>query len=142
MKSEQPLQLPLNGAALAALRMARFRGGGEGRVFRSERTREPLEHPRHWFEPALRLAGITGFHWYDLRHTFASRLRMKGTPLEDIADLLGHKSLTMTKRYVHLGPSRLHERVGRLVEEPPKIGTESGTIQNQDSLNRVINFVN
>jgi integrase len=33
---------------------------------------------------------------------------MKGTPLEDIADLLGHKSLTMTRRYVHLGPNKLH----------------------------------
>jgi site-specific recombinase XerD len=27
-----------------------------------------------------------------LRHAFASRLRMKGAALEDIADLLGHKS--------------------------------------------------
>jgi hypothetical protein len=36
---------------------------------------------------------------------------MKGVPLEDIADLLGHKSLTMTRRYAHLGPNKLHEVV-------------------------------
>jgi len=39
---------------------------------------------------------------------------MKGAPLEDIADLLGHKSLTMTRRYAHLGPNRLHEVVSLL----------------------------
>jgi hypothetical protein len=39
---------------------------------------------------------------------------MKGTPLEDIADLLGHKSLMMTRRYAHLGPSHFHETVRRL----------------------------
>jgi hypothetical protein len=34
---------------------------------------------------------------------------MKGAKLEDIGELLGHKSLTMTKRYSHLGPNQLHE---------------------------------
>ena len=39
---------------------------------------------------------------------------MKGAALEDLADLLGHKSLTMTRRYAHLGPNRLHEVVSLL----------------------------
>lgn len=141
-KNEEPLHIPLNEAAMAALRVARSRSDENGRVFRSERTGEALEHPRHWFEPALRGAGITGFHWHDLRHTFASRLRMKGTPLEDIADLLGHKSLAMTKRYAHLGPSRLHEVVARLVEGPLESGTESGNGQDDDHGGCAINIVN
>jgi integrase len=113
-KNEHPLHVPLNEAALAALRIACSRNGANGRVFLSERTGEPLVHPRHWFDPALRKAKIAEFRWHDLRHTFASRLRMKGTPLEDIADLLGHKSLMMTRRYAHLGPNHLHETVARL----------------------------
>jgi hypothetical protein len=40
---------------------------------------------------------------------------MKGAPLEDIADLLGHKSLTMTRRYAHLGPDKLHALVSQQV---------------------------
>jgi len=59
-------------------------------------------------------AKLKNFHWHDLRHTFASRLRMKGAPLEDIADLLGHKSLTMTRPYAHLGPNKLHAVVSLL----------------------------
>ena len=54
-----------------------------------------------WFEPVIQDSGIKDFTWHCLRHTFASRLRMKGVPLEDIADLLGHKTLAMTVRYVH-----------------------------------------
>jgi hypothetical protein len=38
----------------------------------------------------------------------------KGRMLEDIADLLGHKSSTMTRRYAHLGPNKLHAVVSLL----------------------------
>jgi integrase len=113
-KNEEPLHVPLNDAAVAALRIVHDRGDGRGRVFQSTRTGEPLESGRHWFDDALIKTGIKNFHWHDLRHTFASRLRMKGAPLEDIADLLGHKSLTMTRRYAHLGPNKLHAVVSLL----------------------------
>jgi integrase len=137
-KNEEPLHDPLNEAALAALRIVCSRNGTNGRVFLSERTGEPLEHPRHWFEPALRKAKITGFHWHDLRHTFASRLRMKGTPLEDIADLLGHKSLMMTRRYAHLGPSHLHETVARLGNPAPN----SAPTENEPQSHKPQQYVN
>jgi integrase len=113
-KNEEPIHVPLNDAAIAALRIVHDRGDGRGRVFQSARTGEPLENGRHWFDDAVIGAEIKNFHWHDLRHTIASRLRMKGAPLEDIADLLGHKSLTMTRRYEHLGPNKLHALVSLL----------------------------
>jgi integrase len=113
-KNEEPLHVPLNDAAVAALRVVHHRGDGRGRVFQSAKTGEPLENGKHWFDDAVMEAGIKSFRWHDLRHTFASRLRMKGAPLEDIADLLGHKSLTMTRRYAHLGPNKLHAVVSLL----------------------------
>lgn len=57
-------------------------------MFRSAKTGEPL-NGRHWFDDAVIAAEIKNFRWYDLRHTFASRLLMKGAPREDIADLFG-----------------------------------------------------
>ena len=39
---------------------------------------------------------------------------MNVATLEDIANLLGHKSRTTTRRYSHLGPNRLHEVVSLL----------------------------
>lgn len=141
-KNEEPLHIPLNDTALAALRVVRACGADNGRLFLSERTGLPLDHPRYWFDPALEGAKISAFHWHDLRHTFASRLRVNGTPLEDIADLLGHKGLPMTRHYAHLGPSRLHEVVARLVEKPVKTGTKSGTVTRRPAIQSVVSYLN
>ena len=127
-KNEEPVHVPLNDAAVAALRVVHARGDGKGRVFQSKKTGEPLENGKHWFEDAVILAGIKNFRWYDLRHTFASRLRMKGVALEDIADLLGHKSLTMTRRYAHLGPNKLHEVVSLLKPSDPRSDTRPSAV--------------
>jgi len=128
-KNEEPIHVPLNDAAVAALRVVHDRGDGKGRVFQSEKTGEPLRNGRHWFDDAMLEAEIKNFRWHDLRHTFASRLRMKGAPLEDIADLLGHKSLTMTRRYAHLGPNKLHAVVSLLGSSDPTSDTnENGTV--------------
>ena len=48
------------------------------------------------------------------RHTYASRLRLTGTALGNIAELLGHKGLAMTRRYAHLSISNLHEAAARI----------------------------
>jgi integrase len=128
-KNKEPLHVPLNEAAVSALKMAFTRGDGTGRVFKSSKTGEPLENGRHWFDDAVVEAKLKNFHWHDLRHTFASRLRMKGAPLEDIADLLGHKSLTMTRRYAHLGPNKLHAVVSLLMPSDPTSDTsQSGVV--------------
>jgi integrase len=117
-KNDQPLHVCLNKLALEALAKVRRRTGGIGRVFRAKRTGEPLRGPRTWFDRALKDAKIEGFHWHDLRHTFASRLRQEGAKLEDIAEALGHKSLMMSKRYAHLGPKGLHHVVALLDQKP------------------------
>jgi integrase len=113
-KNEELLHVPLNDVAIRVLTTVVEIGNGDGRVFVSAKTGEPLENGRHWFDDALTEAKLNNFHRHDLRHTFASRLRMKGAPLEDIADLLGHKSLTTRRRYAHLGPNKLHSVRGVL----------------------------
>lgn len=59
----------------------------------------------------VRMAGIQlpeqaqGMH--SLRHTVASRLLAAGTPLESIADLLGHKSIDTTRLYTRIDTEQL-----------------------------------
>jgi integrase len=126
-KNEEPVHVPLNDAVMAALRVVRAQGDGRGRVFRSAKTGEPLENGRHWFDDALLEAGIKNFRCHDLRHTFASRLRLKGAALEDIADLLGHKSLTMTRRYAHLGAEQV-ARARVFAESDPRSDTRQSGV--------------
>ena len=70
------------------------------RIFVSAETAKPLNYPKHWF--TVREAGIVDFHWHDLRHTCASYLAQNGATLLEIADVLGHKTMQMVKRYAHL----------------------------------------
>ena len=51
---------------------------------------------------ALKSAGIDDFKFHDLRHSAASYLAMNGASLAEIAEVLGHKTLQMVKRYAHL----------------------------------------
>ena len=55
-----------------------------------------------YWQEALTEAEITNFRFHDLRHTCASMLAMNGASLLEIAEVLGHKSITMTQRYSHL----------------------------------------
>lgn len=56
---------------------------------------------KHWLS-ALERAGIKDFRFHDLRHTCASLLASQGVSLLAISDVLGHKSIVMTRRYAHL----------------------------------------
>lgn len=77
-------------------------------------------------EKAIRKAGVSDFHWHDLRHTFASRLAMSGVGLRAIQDALGHKSIAMTVRYSHLAPDFLLDVVEKLVPKPAE--NEAATV--------------
>ena len=62
---------------------------------------KPYAFRTSW-EKALKAAEINDFRFHDLRHSCASYLAMDGATLLEIADVLGHKTLAMVKRYSHL----------------------------------------
>jgi integrase len=62
-----------------------------------------------WLSQLERRAGLPNVHCmspvHRLRHSFASRLASRGATAKEIAELLGHASLRMAERYIHLNAS-------------------------------------
>jgi integrase len=63
------------------------------------------------------------FRFHDLRHTFGSRLGMRGTDLKTIMEIMGHKTPQMSMRYQHPMPSHKLEAVKTLDQVPSKVTT-------------------
>ena len=99
-KNGEPKVLPLTGSAIAELQ--RFNKQDNSLVFDSEvKPGQAYCFTKPW-KKALKEAEITDFTFHSLRHTCASYLAMNGASLLEIADVLGHKQIQMTKRYSHL----------------------------------------
>ena len=69
---------------------------------------------RHAWKLVLQETGLQDFRFHDLRHTFASYLVMNGASLVDLAEVLGHKSLTTGKLYAHLTKAHTTVVVSRM----------------------------
>ena len=109
-KNGSPRMIPMNDAVMKA--MEEFAG-------RSKSTSRdalvfPIKNPKDWFKPAMADAEIVNYRWHDNRHTFCSRLAMRGENLKVIQQLAGHKTIQMSARYAHLGEKSLHAAVGGL----------------------------
>jgi integrase len=66
------------------------------------------------FLRACRQAGVEDFKFHDLRHTWASHMRMQGADLHDLMVLLGHSDLRMTTRYLTLSQEHLRAASSKL----------------------------
>lgn len=107
-KAGRTRHIPLNAEAIEVLKRYRKQHSGEGRIF-------PVLDVKKAWGPLLAKAKIQTFRWHDLRHSFASRLVMKGVDLNVVRELLGHSDLAMTLRYAHLAPEHKAAAVERLV---------------------------
>ena len=85
-------------------------------LFPGNNPQSPMEINKHWYE-ALSQAEIDNFRFHDLRHTAASYLAMNGATLAEIADVLGHKTLQMVKRYAHLSEPHTASVVAKMNEK-------------------------
>lgn len=130
-KSGKTRYIPLNSPAMDALDTWRaqhdavapsaliFPGRGGGR----------LNNINKAWKAVRDAAKLDGFHFHDLRHTFASELIMRGVSLSVIRDLLGHSNFTMTQRYAHLSPEVAAAAVAKLDD----IGHELAVEEAQES---------
>lgn len=77
---------------------------------------EPIKRFDGAWRRICRIAGVEGFHYHDLRHTFCSNLLLSGSDLKDVKEMIGHSDLAMTDRYSHLTANRKLSRQQKLAE--------------------------
>ncbi|MGZ3697304.1 MAG: tyrosine-type recombinase/integrase [Bdellovibrionota bacterium] len=114
-KNSRTRSVPLNQRAVEVLRAWGKDRIEHGALIFPGKNGQPFNTLKTAWNKILEDAKIVDFRWHDLRHTFASRLVMRGVDLNTVRDLLGHQDLKMTLRYAHLSPSVKAEAVAKLV---------------------------
>ena len=109
-------RLPMSQAVYDLLVGELPKGGKEPASFDRVFPFDPHNFVNRIFILAVRRAEIQDFRFHDLRHTFASRLIMKGVDLVTIGKLMGHHGTRMTERYAHLTEQRLRDAVELLTD--------------------------
>lgn len=105
-KAGKGIAVALNADAVEVLK--RWRGKDDRFVFVFRGAPVYQVTTRAWRE-ACKKAGIPGFRFHDLRHTWASWHVQAGTPLIALQELGGWASYEMVRRYAHLSPGHLRQ---------------------------------
>jgi len=104
-KNDERRRIPVAGHALEVLKKHNaIRRIDTNFIFYGNKPNSPYFIRNIWSELMAR-AEIEDFKFHDLRHSAASYLAMNGASLAEIAEILGHKTLQMVKRYAHLSDS-------------------------------------
>ncbi len=127
-KNQERRSAPLTSLALELIkRRSKVRRIDTDLVFpaphRFGKEPQPIDFRTAW-DRVLKRAGIEDFHFHDLRHTAASYLLMSGATLGELAEILGHKTLQMVKRYSHLSDSHasvLVKKMNRQIFESDRV---------------------
>lgn len=114
-KNDERRSLPLVEYALELLKQHsdKYQLNKNDYVFPSKNGLLPMDIRTPW-ETVLKKAELEDFRFHDLRHCAASYLAMNGASTHEIAKVLGHKTLSMVKRYSHLSDSHTAEIVARM----------------------------
>ena len=112
-KNGQARQVPMDSMISTVLR-SWPRLSDQDIVFTSVMTGGRIVDIRAGFLNSCKRAGITGLHFHDLRHTFASQFVMAGGDIYILKEILGHKSITNSQRYAHLSPTYKIKAIDRM----------------------------
>lgn len=122
-KTGRDRDVPMNSEVRSILLELQRQAKEEGSVFRNRKTGVNLTDVKTAFNGACTDAGVHDFRFHDLRHTAATRLADAGADAFTIAEILGHTTLQMTKRYTHATDERKRQAVEALSNPQKRIVT-------------------
>lgn len=108
--------IPLRGLGLKLLRKLSSTQNSIGYVFTLDNQSQPFD-PRRSIRTAIKRAGLKNFRPHDCRHSYASELMAQGLTLGEIGSLLGHRCVSVTKKYSHLMEHRSIDAISKMSEE-------------------------
>jgi integrase len=114
-KNNETRTVPLVGHALELMR-EKVRRLDSPYVFTGRFSDRPAVFRDAW-DAVVTTAELDDFRFHDCRHTAASYLAMNGATLSELSEILGHKSLSMVKRYAHLTEQHTAKVVSRMNED-------------------------
>jgi integrase len=94
-------------------------------VFTDHLGRAPVGSLKTCWGKAVKRAGIEGFRFHDLRHTWAAWHTLQSTPPLILKELGGWSSLAMVAKYGHINPGHLADWADNSKFKIPR--TKSGT---------------
>lgn len=115
-KNNERRVLPITGHALELIKQHSEKKQNDTELlFPGKNKKQPMDIRTPW-ETILKKAEIEDFRFHDLRHSAASYLAMNDASLAEIAEVLGHKTLQMVKRYAHLSEAHTAKIVAKMNE--------------------------
>ena len=74
-----------------------------------------IDTPRKNFKTFAKKVGLSkSIHFHSLRHTAATNYLKAGYNLHEVQKLMGHSSISVTERYLHLVPNDLKDKAEKL----------------------------
>jgi integrase len=123
-KTHRSRIIPLTPAAISALKELKTNRNHSDLVF-PQRGNSEKPRDRHMaFNKAVERAKLTDLHGvgklriHDLRHICGTFLVMNGVDIETVRDILGHRDLSTTQRYLHI----VHEHKKKAISKLNNLG--------------------
>lgn len=110
-KTSKAIGIPLNTDAINVI--CSQKGMHREFIFTYKRRQIKNAGAKAW-RSAVKRAGLGDFHFHDLRHTWATRHIMSGTPLYVLQELGGWSKADTVRKYAHLSVQFLQQHAERL----------------------------
>jgi integrase len=89
---------------------------------------DPTQPTRGWrgaWRKLTKAAGVPGFRFHDLRHTFVTTHAEMGTPLPVVMAQAGHLSKRMSELYTHISQRAMEEAAERYERRKAEVMNEA-----------------